>query len=144
MDTLETNDRFNLDRFLSAQANSYDQALKEINDGYKYTHWIWFIFPQIKQLGHSTNAIFYGISGIDEAKAYLEHPILGARLREISKALLKHQGTPPRYILGETDAVKVRSCMTLFNAISPDDIFQEVLDAFYEGKSDPKTKFYLA
>ena len=94
-------------------------------------------------LGHSTNAKYYGISGYDEAKAYLEHPILGARLREITMALLQHRGESAVDILGDIDAVKVRSCMTLFDAVSPDDIFQEVLDAFYGGTSDKKTLDYM-
>ena len=85
----------------------------------------------------------YGISGYDEAKAYLEHPILGARLREITGALLQHRGESAVDILGDIDAVKVRSCMTLFNAVSPDDIFQEVLDAFYDGMSDKRTLDYM-
>ena len=105
--------------------------MREITDGRKRTHWIWFIFPQLAVLGHSANAKYYGISGYDEAKAYYEHPILGTRLREITMALLQHHGESAVDILGDIDAVKVRSCMTLFDAVSPDDIFQEVLDAFY-------------
>ena len=134
---------YNLERFLTAHKYNYENALREIIDGRKRTHWIWFIFPQLTVLGRSTNAKFYGISGYDEAKAYYEHPILGTRLREITMALLQHRGESAVDILGDIDAVKVRSCMTLFDAVSPDDIFQEVLDAFYEGKSDKKTLDYL-
>lgn len=90
-------------------------------------------------LGHSANAKYYGISGHEEAKAYLEHPILGARLREVSTLLLTHCGVSAVDILGDIDVVKVRSCMTLFNVISPNDIFQKVLDVFYDGMSDKKT-----
>ena len=90
-------------------------------------------------MGHSANAKYYGISGFGEAKAYYEHPILRARLREITMALLQHSGESAVDILGEIDAVKVRSCMTLFDAVAPNDIFREVLDAFYSGHSDKKT-----
>lgn len=132
-----------LERFLTAHKYNYENALREITDGRKRTHWIWFIFPQLAVLGHSANAKYYGISGYDEAKAYYEHPILGARLREITMALLQHRGESAIDILGDIDAVKVRSCMTLFDAVSPDDIFQEVLDAFYGGSSDKKTLDYM-
>ena len=132
-----------LERFLTAHKYNYENALREITDGRKRTHWIWFIFPQLAVLGHSANAKYYGISGYDEAKAYYEHPILGTRLREITMALLQHRGESAVDILGDIDAVKVRSCMTLFDAVSPDDIFQEVLDAFYGGSSDKKTLDYM-
>ena len=127
--------RYDLERFLKAQSFHYENALQEIADGRKRTHWIWFIFPQLAALGHSANAKYYGISGLDEAKAYYEHPILHARLREITIALLQHRGESAVDILGEIDAVKVRSCMTLFDAVSPNDIFREVLDAFYSGNT---------
>jgi len=136
-------DKFNLERFMSAHKYSYENALREIIYGRKRTHWIWFIFPQLAVLGGSANAKYYGISGYDEAKAYLEHPILGARLKEVTTALLQHRGESVVDILGDIDAVKVRSCMTLFDAVSPNDIFQEVLDAFYNGRSDKKTLDYM-
>ena len=132
-------DAFNPDRFLTAQNFYYNVALQEITDGRKRSHWIWFIFPQLAVLGRSANAKYYGISGLDEAKAYLSHPVLGARLREITAALLQHRGERAEDILGGVDALKVRSCMTLFDAVSPDDIFQEVLDAFYNGSPDEYT-----
>ena len=132
-----------LERFLTVHKYNYENALREITDGRKRTHWIWFIFPQLAVLGHSANAKYYGISGYDEAKAYLEHPILGARLREITRALLQHRGESAVDILGGIDAVKVRSCMTLFDAVSPDDIFQEVLDAFYGGTYDKMTLDFM-
>lgn len=132
-------DRYNLRRFLWAHEYNYENAKQELTDGRKRTHWIWFIFPQLAVLGHSANAKYYGISGNEEAKAYLEHPILGVRLREVSSLLLTHRGVSAVDILGDIDVVKVRSSMTLFNAISPNDIFQEVLDAFYDGMSDQKT-----
>ena len=134
---------YNLERFLTAHQYNYENALREITDGRKRTHWIWFIFPQLAVLGRSANAKYYGISGYDEAEAYLEHPILGARLREITMALLQHRGESAVDIFGDIDAVKVRSCMTLFDAVSPDDIFQEVLDAFYGGTYDKMTLDFM-
>lgn len=132
-------DKYNLERFLVAHKCNYEDALQEITNGRKRTHWIWFIFPQLAILGHSVNAKYYGISGYEEAKAYLEHPILGARLREVTTALLLHRGKSAIHILGGIDAIKVRSCMTLFDAVSPNDIFQEVLDAFYDSRPDKMT-----
>lgn len=134
---------YHLERFLTAQKYNYENALREITDGRKRTHWIWFVFPQLAVLGHSANAKYYGISGYDEAEAYLAHPILGARLREMTMALLHHRGESAIDIMGDIDAVKVRSCMTLFDAVSPDDIFQDVLDAFYGGTPDKKTLDYM-
>lgn len=141
--TAEGKRSYNLERFLTAHKYNYENALREITDGRKRTHWIWFIFPQLAVLGRSANAKYYGISGYNEAKAYLEHPIFGARLREITMALLQHRGESAVDILGDIDAIKVRSCMTLFDAVSPDDIFQDVLDAFYDRTSDKKTLDYL-
>ena len=136
-------DRYNLKRFLWAHEYNYENAKQELAEGRKRTHWIWFIFPQLAVLGHSANAKYYGISGYDVAKAYLEHPILGARLREITLALLQHRGESAVDILGDIDAVKVCSCMTLFDAVSPNDIFQEVLDAFYNGTLDKNILDYM-
>lgn len=137
-------DRFDLGRFLFAQKYGYDLALREITEGCKRTHWIWFIFPQLAVLGRSPNGQFYGISGYDEAKAYLEHPILESRLRAVTLALLQHRDRQVADVLGETDAAKVRSCMTLFDKVSPDSIFREVLTAFYKGIPDQKTLDYLS
>lgn len=131
---------FNLQRFLDAQKNNYADALREIKQGYKQSHWIWFIFPQMRGLGRSSMAEYYGISSIEEARAYLDHPTLKARLIEISTALLQHKGKSTAYeILGTIDAIKVRSCMTLFDHILPNTIFAEVLDAFYNGERDVMT-----
>lgn len=132
-------DPFCLKRFLEPQEQTYKIALEEINDGQKRSHWIWWIFPQLAVLGRSGNAKYYGISGYDEAEAYLNHPILGARLREITNALLLHKELDAVDIFGGLDAMKVKSCMTLFDAVSPDDIFQEVLDVFYKGTYDKMT-----
>ena len=133
---------YNLERFLEAQNSvwgSYADALKEIKDGRKRSHWIWYIFPQIKGLGHSSNSEFFGISNKDEAKAYLNHPVLGLRLRDITKALLGCNNSSAFNILGFPDVLKVQSCMTLFDLVSPNDIFNAVLDKYYEGKRCEKT-----
>jgi uncharacterized protein (DUF1810 family) len=137
---MKTQDPFNLQRFLDAQKNDYADALHEIKQGYKQSHWIWFIFPQMRGLGMSYMAEYYGISSIEEARAYLDHPTLRARLLEISTALLKHKGKSTAYeILGTIDAIKVRSSMTLFDHIMPHSVFAEVLDAFYNSERDEKT-----
>ena len=136
-------EEYNLLRFLTAQEEHYKQALEEIKAGRKRSHWIWYIFPQLAVLGHSYNAKYYGISGLDEAKAYLAHPTLGPRLRAITHALLDNETREPTEILGSIDAMKVRSCLTLFNAVSPDDIFQLALNQFYDGKPDPLTLEHL-
>lgn len=136
-------DTFNLDRFLDGQRFGYDYALNEIRNGRKEGHWIWYVFPQLKGLGHSPNAEYYGISGIEEAKQYLAHPILGPRLREISEALLSIDNKSAREILSSIDALKVRSCMTLFDAVSPNDIFSRVLKKYYNGIRDVLTLAFL-
>lgn len=133
---------FDLDRFVNAQNNeqyTYTEALNEIREGHKRGHWIWYVFPQIKGLGHSYKSEFYGISSKEEAKAYLEHPILGKRLRNITQALLDCNKTSTFNILGFPDVLKVQSCMTLFDMVSPNDIFNDVLDRYYEGKRCEKT-----
>ena len=134
---------YNLERFLEAQETDYSVALREIQGGKKCGHWIWFIFPQIKGLGHSYNSEFYGISGTEEAIEYLNHPMLGQRLREITTALLNCGNPSASDILGFPDDLKVRSCMTLFDLVSPNDIFNDVLDKYYEGKRCEKTIWRL-
>jgi len=134
---------YNLERFLEAQETDYSVALREIQGGKKSGHWIWFIFPQIKGLGHSYNSEFYGISGTEEAKAYLNHPILGLRLREITTALLNCGNPSADNILGFPDVLKVKSCMTLFDLVSPNDIFNDVLFKFYESQRCEKTTWRL-
>lgn len=133
---------FDLERFVKAQEEgygSYHEALEEIKSGRKYGHWIWYIFPQIKGLGHSYNSEYYGISGEDEARAYLNHPVLGARLRDITKAFLNLDSHSAYAILGRPDDIKVQSCMTLFDIVSPNDIFAEVLNKYYDGIRCQKT-----
>lgn len=138
-----TDMEYNLQRFLTAQDFNYSTALEEIRNGEKRSHWIWFIFPQLAVLGQSGNAKYYGISGLDEAKAYLAHPVLAERLRVITNALLQHKGRDAVDIFGGLDAMKVRSCMTLFDAASPNDIFRKVLDTFYDGIADKLTLQYI-
>ena len=127
-----------INRFIEAQNvpyfSGYKQALEEIKNGKKTNHWIWYIFPQLRCLGRSSTAIYYGIADKSEAQRYLEDAVLGQRLREISAALLAHTNKTAEEILGVTDAIKVRSCMTMFNFLSPNDIFGEVLDSFYGGE----------
>lgn len=132
-------DTYNLERFVEAQKSEYDVALREIREGCKRSHWIWFVFPQMASLGFSYNARFYGISCIDEARAYLAHPILGKRLRQITEALLQHKDKDVLSILGAIDTLKVCSCMTLFDVVSTDDVFRQVLETFYEDKRDAQT-----
>jgi len=134
---------YDLERFVEAQNLIYDMALSEIKEGQKRGHWIWFVFPQIKGLGHSYNSEYYGINGTKEAKAYLEHPLLGARLKEISQAMLDCGNPSADDILGFPDVLKVRSSMTLFDMVSPNDIFKQVLDKYYEGKPCDKTIWRL-
>lgn len=120
-----------LSRFVEAQASvwaGYDVALQEITIGRKMSHWIWYIFPQLRGLGHSRCSHYYGIVDRKEAEDYLAHPILASRLKEITKTLLKHIDKSAEHILGDIDAQKVKSCMTLFDCISPNDIFGDVLE----------------
>lgn len=129
-----------LQRFLDAQKNQYYIALREMREGSKRSHWIWFIFPQIQGLGQSPESKRYGISDLDEAKAYLSHPVLGARLREITAEVLKHTDSSIRTIMGGgIDVKKFKSSMTLFDAVSPNDIFAKALETFYGGERDNKT-----
>lgn len=136
---------YDLNRFIEAQDTGYvyNQVLKEIKEGKKQSQRIWFIFPQIKGLGHSYNSEFYGLNGIEEAKAYLEHPVLGLRLKEITMALLDCDKLSIDEIFDFPDNLKVRSCMTLFDMISPNDVFKKVLDKYYEGKTCEKTIWRL-
>ena len=132
---------FDLNRFRRAQDLSYDKALREVLSGRKQSHWIWYIFPQLRGLGHSSTADFYGISGMEEAKAYLADPVLGARLVEISEALLSLPERNAAEIFGFPDVLKVCSSMTLFEAASGirNSVFAKVLDAFYQGQRDELT-----
>lgn len=129
-----------LSRFLKAQERDYAQALREIQSGRKRSHWMWYIFPQIQGLGFSSTAQFYAIENLQEAKDYLAHPVLGARLKEISSALLQLDGLTASEIFGYPDDLKLRSSMTLFRLADLDcEIFQAVLDKYYDGEADNKT-----
>jgi uncharacterized protein (DUF1810 family) len=129
-----------LSRFVMAQQGVYPEALAELRRGRKQSHWMWFVFPQIAGLGHSAMAQRYAIADLAEARAYLAHPILGARLRECTGAMLAHAGTSPRAILGDIDAVKLRSSMSLFEAAAADEaLFGACLDAFFDGVRDAAT-----
>ena len=128
-----------LSRFENAHRKDYAKALREIKNGRKTSHWMWYIFPQIKGLGQSPTSQYYGITSIEEAKAYLEDEILGTRLREICDALLQHTDKSARDIFGGTDAMKLKSSMTLFDKVSPNDVFGKVLDAFFFGARDART-----
>ena len=132
-----------LERFLDAQAYSYQNALTEIRDGRKRSHWMWYIFPQIRGLGHSGTAQYYAIRDKEEARAYLTHPILGARLLEISRALLELETDDPSCVMGWPDDMKLRSSMTLFALVSGETVFRQVLDKFFGGQWDAQTERLL-
>lgn len=135
-----SSDADSLSRFVEAQENVYPEALSELRAGAKRTHWVWFILPQLRSLGRSSTAHYYGLSGADEASRYLQHPILGPRLIQCVKAITYHSNRTARQMLGETDALKFRSCLTLFEAVAPDEsCFSSALDAFYAGQRDPLT-----
>lgn len=129
-----------LHRFTEAQERVYPTVLAELAGGRKRTHWIWFIFPQLRGLGRSSTAHHYGIASAHEARAYLADPTLGPRLRECARLVAAIDGRSAEQIFGWPDCLKVRSCMTLFAAVAPDPAdFQAVLDKFYDGLADPAT-----
>jgi uncharacterized protein (DUF1810 family) len=129
-----------LSRFLKAQEQDYEQALREIRSGRKRSHWMWYIFPQIQGLGFSPTAQYYAIRDLQEARDYLAHPVLGARLKEISSALLDLNGLSASEILGYPDDLKLRSSMTLFRMADLNEpVFLEVLEKYYDGKPDART-----
>ncbi len=131
---------YDLQRFKDAQGWDYETALAEIRSGRKLSHWIWYVFPQMQGLGRSSMCARYGIEGMDEAEAYLDDKTLRARLVEISQALLGLDTNDPVQVMGGIDAVKLRSCMTLFSrARNTDPVFQSVLDKYYRGEPDRRT-----
>lgn len=133
-------DPFNLNRFVSAQAPVWSQVLAELREGAKRSHWIWFIFPQMKGLGHSPTADRYGIGSLEEAEAYARHPLLGPRLVECTELVNLIQGREIHQILGSPDDLKFRSSMTLFARAAPDNtVFQEALKKYFNGQRDPLT-----
>lgn len=132
-------DNYNISRFIEAQERIYPIALRELQEGHKRSHWMWYIFPQLKGLGHSYNAKFYGISGTEMASEYLEDQILGQRLREVSAAILNLPTDDAVEVFGGIDSRKLKSSMTLFDLVSPNDIFAQVLDKYFNGQRDKKT-----
>ena len=132
---------YDLERFVDAQKYSYEQALAEMKAGRKQSHWIWYIFPQLKGLGRTYNAEFYGLDGAEEAAEYLKHPVLGARLREISGVLLGLESSDPERVMGgHPDDWKLCSCMTLFAEVSEEgSVFHKVLEKFFGGQKDGRT-----
>ena len=136
---------YNLHRFLTAQAPTYHTVLAELRSGRKSSHWIWFIFPQIAGLGHGAMAQQFAITSLDEAKAYLEHPVLGQRLRACTQLVLDVNGRSAEEIFGYPDYLKFRSCMTLFLTAATDNtIFKDALLKYFDGKPDQKTLDILA
>lgn len=130
----------NLSRFHEAQSRNYADALREIRSGLKRTHWMWYVFPQLRGLGQSSMSVFYGINGMDEAKAYMADPVLRARLLEITNAVLELRSSSIRAVFGHPDDKKLKSCMTLFEAAAPDcGEFAQVLERFYGGERDRRT-----
>ena len=138
-------DPFNLRRFVDAQDPLYDGVLAELRAGRKTSHWMWFVFPQLRGLGVSPTAWHYGIASIDEATAYLRHPVLGPRLRECTRLVNAVQGLDTRSIFGSPDDVKFRSSMSLFDAVAADeeDVFSEALRKYFGGQPDPRTRDML-
>lgn len=132
-------DDYNISRFKDAQERIYPIALRELQEGHKRSHWMWYIFPQLRHLGHSYNSKFYGLSGKDEAAAYLADPVLGQRLREVSDVVFNLPTNDACEVFGGIDGMKLRSSMTLFDIVSPNDIFAHILDKYFNGQRDNRT-----
>ena len=133
-------DPHNLQRFIRAQDGIYERVLAELRAGSKQSHWMWFIFPQLAGLGRSPTAQYYGITSLDEARAYLEHEVLGPRLRQCAEAMLPWSARrTARQILGPVDALKLRSSLTLFDRVEPRSVFASAEDAFFDGERDEQT-----
>ena len=129
-----------LDRFVAAQEETYPVALSELRQGRKQSHWMWFIFPQLRGLGRSEMSHFYGIEDLDEARRYLAHPVLGPRLVDCAQAVLAHRGTPAEAIMGAVDAGKLRSSATLFSTVEgAPDVFRNLLAAFFDARPCRRT-----
>lgn len=133
-------DPFDLSRFVRAQEDDYERVLLEIRGGLKCTHWMWYIFPQVDGLAFSATSKHYSIKSLEEAKAYLDHPVLGPRLLECAEAVVRVEGRSASEILGSPDDLKLRSCATLFASVSPPGaVFDRLLDKYYRGRRDDKT-----
>ena len=143
MTAMETDDRYDLQRFVAAQdaGGTYRHALAELRAGRKTSHWMWFVFPQIAGLGYSPTSRTFAITSLAEARAYLAHPVLGARLTECAGVLAGLRGRTAEQIFGEVDALKLRSCVTLFRHAAPGEpVFRQVLDQYFDGRPDPATE----
>jgi uncharacterized protein (DUF1810 family) len=139
-----SNNQFELERFVLAQSGDYRIAIAELRSGHKQSHWIWYIFPQLRALGRSTTAQHYGLETLAEAAAYWEHPVLGPRLRECIQTILQVKDKSATAILGEIDALKFRSCLTLFREAAPtNQDIRSALARFYAGEPDPITLHLL-
>ena len=137
---MNANDPYDLQRFLDAQSRCFERVCRELSEGYKQSHWMWFIFPQFKGLGHSAMANRYAISSREEAAAYLRHPVLGSRLRHCTELVISIEGRTIEEIFGDPDDLKFRSSMTLFaNAAEDKRIFEDALGKYFSGKPDPLT-----
>lgn len=137
---MNSSDPYNLNRFLDAQNGIYERVTSELRAGQKSSHWMWFIFPQIRGLGHTETSIFFAISSFQEAEAYLEHPMLGPRLRECCELLMQIEGRSISQIFGSPDDLKLRSSMTLFAQTSGQNaLFKDVLQRYFDGRVDPRT-----
>lgn len=136
---MQEKDKYNLIRFIEAQNGVYPIALRELQEGRKRSHWMWYIFPQLKHLGHSYNSKFYGLSGKDEATAYLAEPVLNQRLREVSDVIFNLPTNDACEVFGGIDGMKLRSSMTLFDIVSPNDIFARILDKYFNVQRDNRT-----
>ncbi|RUL77683.1 DUF1810 domain-containing protein [Dyella choica] len=135
-----TDDPFHLQRFLDEQVAMYERVVAELRAGRKTSHWMWFIFPQIEGLGFSSTSRFFAIHSIEEARAYLRHPVLGLRLHECAELVIRIDGKSARQIFGSPDELKFRSCMTLFSKADPiDPVFQRALKKYFDGVDDPRT-----
>jgi uncharacterized protein (DUF1810 family) len=140
IDSRGTDDPYDLRRFLQAQEDDYDQALSEIRSGRKRTHWMWYIFPQIDGLAVSSTAKHYSIKSVEEARAYLDHPVLGPRLLECAAAAVGVEGRSATEVFGSPDDLKLRSCATLFACVSPPgSVFERLLGRYYGSVRDDKT-----
>ena len=137
---MTSNDPYNLRRFISAQGPIYEIVLAELRSGHKRTHWMWFIFPQIEGLGQSPTSKYYAIKDEEEARHYLNHPVLGARLVECAKTVLAVEGKSASEIFGFPDDMKLKSCMTLFACVADTEpVFARMLEKYFDGKQDQKT-----
>jgi uncharacterized protein (DUF1810 family) len=130
-------------RFLDAQSDVHDEVTKELTEGRKQTHWMWYVFPQLEGLGHSSMSQRYATRDLDQARRYLAHPLLGSRLRRDVRLVMSHKGRSALDILGSPDDLKFQSCLTLFAEATSDDsdqaLFKQALDQFYGGQADPRT-----